>query len=105
MALCVSMLIAAEFMPELRWVAGLRAVILRPHVLGLSLRRVVLDVLADPSDVVRVEQVRPEEAWFDDGNLSLLTPIARDLRATWIFTGQCRKWEFAQPQFTCGGIV
>ena len=54
---------------QLRRVAGLRAVILRPHVLGRALRRVVLDDLADPSDVVRVEQVRPEEAWFDHGDL------------------------------------
>ena len=45
---------------QLRRVARLRAVILRPHFLGRALRRVVLDDLADPSDILRVEQIRSE---------------------------------------------
>ena len=48
-----------ERVTQLRRVIGLRAVIGRPHVLGCALRRVVLDDLADPSDILRVELVRP----------------------------------------------
>src|SRR2546430_8008473 len=54
---------------QLRRVARLRAVILRPHFLGRALRRVVLDDLADPSDILRVEQIRSEETGFDHGDL------------------------------------
>jgi hypothetical protein len=40
-----------ERVTQLRRVIGLRAVIGRPHVLSCALRRIVLDDLADPSDI------------------------------------------------------
>ena len=58
-----------ERVTELRRIVELRAVLLRPQSSAVPSARVVLDDLADPADVVRVEQVCAEKTGFHHGDL------------------------------------
>jgi hypothetical protein len=60
---------------QLRRITLLLAMIGRPRLLDVALRRIVLDDVAGPSDVPGIQKVRAEEAWCDNGDLDVCTAV------------------------------